>query len=82
MSQSAKHLEAMRRNPAGDWKIDDVAAICRAFGLDFNAPSRRSHYDISHPAMTTILTIPARRPPAYIRALLAYVDAVEIDNHG
>ncbi len=68
----------MRRNPAGDWQIDDVAAVCRAFGLECVAPTRGSHHRVAHPAATAILTIPARRPikPMYIRALVAYIDDI------
>ncbi|MGI9170803.1 MAG: hypothetical protein ACR2FH_11635 [Caulobacteraceae bacterium] len=68
----------MRRNPAGDWQIDDVAVVCRTFGLDCVAPTRGSHHRIAHPEATAILTIPARRPikPMYIRALVAYIDEV------
>jgi hypothetical protein len=28
-------LEKMRRNPAGDWRIQDVEAVCREHGLLF-----------------------------------------------
>ncbi len=28
-------LERMRRNPAGDWTIHDVEAICHEYGLLF-----------------------------------------------
>ena len=28
-------LESMRRNPAGDWRIRDVEALCREYGLSF-----------------------------------------------
>jgi hypothetical protein len=28
-------LERMRRNPAGDWQIRDVEALCREYGLLF-----------------------------------------------
>jgi hypothetical protein len=75
----------MRRNPASDWTIDDIAVVCRAFGTACVAPSRGSHYRIAHPALRAILTIPARRPikPVYVREFLAYIDAVEAaESHG
>ncbi len=28
-------LERMRANPAGDWRIGDVEALCREYGLSF-----------------------------------------------
>ena len=79
MAQADKRLDAMRRNPAGDWRIEDIAAVCRAHGVECVAPSRGSHYRVAHPTMTAILTIPAHRPikRVYIREFVAYIDAVE-----
>jgi hypothetical protein len=79
MSQAEKRLEAMRRNPVGDWTIADIEAVCRARGIDCVAPARGSHYDVSHPSQRDILTMPARRPlkPVYIRKFVTFVDAVE-----
>ena len=34
-------LERMRRNPAGDWRIGDVEAICREFGYSVLAKGLR-----------------------------------------
>lgn len=78
MSQAEKRLEAMRRNPVGDWTVEDVATVCRAFGLSCVPPKRGSHYDVSHPSQVEILTIPARRPlkAPYVRSFVAFVDAV------
>jgi hypothetical protein len=36
-------LERMRRNPAGDWTISDVAALCRDCGLPFRPGKGTSH---------------------------------------
>ena len=79
MSQAAKRLEAMRRNPKGDWTIEDVRVVCRLKGVACEAPAGGSHYDLSHPSQRDILTIPFRKPlkPVYIRLLVAFVDAVE-----
>jgi hypothetical protein len=79
MSQGEKRLEAMRRNPAGDWKIADVELICRTFDMSCSPPpGGGSHYRLSHPARPELLTIPARRPikSVYIRKLVAFVDEV------
>ena len=78
MSQGDKRLAAMRRNAAGDWRIEDVELVCRTFGLDCTAPARGSHHTVSHPDKAEILTIPSRRPvkPVYIRMLVAYIDDV------
>jgi hypothetical protein len=32
---SSDLLERMRRNPASDWRIQDVQAVCREHGLLF-----------------------------------------------
>ena len=82
VSQAEKRLAAMRRNPAGDRTLADVMTICRHAGIACTAPARGSHYDVSHPSMPGILTIPFRRPlrPVYIRKLIAFIDAVE-DSH-
>jgi len=75
----SRRLEAMRRNPASDWTIADVEAICREHGI-FCEPPRGggSHFKIGHPAMAEKLTIPFRRPikSVYIRKLVTFVDAV------
>jgi hypothetical protein len=67
-------LEKMRRNPAGDWRIDDVELLCRNYSLSFRF-GKGSHATVHHPAAREILTIPARRPikPVYIRKLVHYI---------
>ena len=69
-------LEGMRRNPAGDWRIEDVERLCRECGLSFRFGKGTSHTHIRHPTAREILTIPARRPikPVYIRKLVHYID--------
>lgn len=75
----SRRLEKMRRNPAGDWRIEDVAAVCREFGIDCE-PSRSgsSHYKVSDASQHEILTVPFKRPikAVYIRKLVAFIDAV------
>lgn len=72
-------LERMRANPKGDWKIADVEAVCREFGIECR-PSRSgsSHYKIKHPSIREILTVPFKRPikTVYIRKLIEMVDQV------
>ncbi|MHB8886605.1 MAG: type II toxin-antitoxin system HicA family toxin [Methylovirgula sp.] len=75
----SQRLEAMRGNPAGDWRIEDVTALCREFGLICEPPrGGGSHYKVGHPSMAEKLTIPFRRPikVVYIRMLVAFIDAV------
>lgn len=75
----SRRLEKMRRNPGGDWRIEDIAAICREFDVGCEASrSGSSHYKIKHPAIAQILTVPFKRPikAVYIRKLVAFIDAV------
>ena len=77
MGQAERLLERMRANPR-DWRISDVLTLCAGFGIACSPPRSGSHYKISHLSQVAILTIPAHRPikPVYIRALVAFVDAV------
>jgi hypothetical protein len=72
-------LDGMRRNPHADWKIGDVEAVCREFGIECT-PSRSgsSHYKVKHPSVPELLTVPFKRPikPVYIRKLVAFIDQV------
>ena len=74
----SKRLEAMRANPAGDWRIRDVSRLCADHGLRCSAPRGGSHYKIGHPAIPDILSVPFARPikSVYIRQLVRMVDAV------
>lgn len=75
----SKRLEQMRQNPQGDWTIRDIVALCGEFNIACNTSrSGGSHYNVAHPAIAEILTIPFKRPikPVYIRKLVAFVDAV------
>lgn len=70
-------LEAMRRNPVGDWTMADVEKLCRGFNITCTPPAGGgSHFKVSQPGSRLILTIPARRPvkAVYIRKLVAFVD--------
>lgn len=79
MSQAEKLLATMRRNPRGDWTINDVRSVCARFDIDFDFPRRGSHCKLSHPSIPGRLTVPARRPikPIYIMLLLDMINALE-----
>jgi hypothetical protein len=73
----------MRRNPRADWTIRDVISVCAKHGLACEPPrGGGSHYKISHPLSTLILTVPSRRPikPIYIRKLVEMIDSVGVDD--
>ena len=75
---AGRRLAAMRANPAGDWTISDIEAICREHGVRCSPPASGSHYKVSDPSQRDILTIPGRRPvkPVYVRKLVRFIDAV------
>jgi hypothetical protein len=63
MVQADKLIERMRGNPAADWSMADVEAVCRHAGLTITPPrGGGSHYKIRRAGDHDILTIPG--PPA------------------
>ncbi|MFZ5670680.1 MAG: type II toxin-antitoxin system HicA family toxin [Pseudomonadota bacterium] len=79
MARAEKLFEQMTRNPKGDFSMEDIQSVCRAFGIACEAPKRGSHFAISHPSQKSILTVPYNRPikPVYIRLVVTYVRAVK-----
>jgi hypothetical protein len=80
MSKADKLLDQMRRNPAGDWTIQDIQKLCNRLGWSCLPPmGGGSHWKVSAPEHETILTVPAKRPikPIYIRKLMEMVKANE-----
>ena len=77
MARGKKLLERMRDNPR-DWRIEDVQAVCGAFGIACTAPRKGSHYKVKHGGQAEFLTVPARRPikRVYIVDLVRFIDAV------
>lgn len=77
-------LSRMRSNPAGDWTIRDMEAVCAEYGVQCTPPSGGSHYKVSHPSRREILTIPYRKPikPVYIRKLVRFIDSLGGDEGG
>ncbi|KAB2762746.1 type II toxin-antitoxin system HicA family toxin [Brucella anthropi] len=77
MAQGEKRFDQMRQNPR-DWRIEDVAVVCKWAGVECCKPSSGSHYGVAHSSQRAILTIPADRPinPVYIRLLVKFIDAV------
>ena len=67
----------MRANPR-DWRIEDVAAVCAAFGIPCTPPRKGSHYKIKPEGLAAMLTVPAHKPikPWYISAPVELIDRV------
>lgn len=59
-------------------RIEDVRAVCAAFGIACTPPRKGSHYKVKHESQAAMLTVPANKPikPWYVEALVAFVDAV------
>jgi predicted RNA binding protein YcfA (HicA-like mRNA interferase family) len=78
MSKSEKKLDSMRNNPR-DWQISDVENVARAHGVTVRKGGG-SHVTFSHPTVSDILTIPARRPikAPYIRDFVNFIDSIAL----
>ena len=79
MAQGEKRFDQMRRNPKGDWRIEDVEVVCAWAGVECCKPSNGSHYGVAHHSQADILTIPFKRPikALYIKKLVDFIDAVK-----
>lgn len=78
MARADTTLERMRANPR-DWRIEDVEAVARSFGVAIRRPKGgSSHVSFKHPSVAAIETVPARRPikPEYIKSFVAFIDKV------
>ena len=74
MVKGNKLIVAMRRNPRGDWRIEQLKAIADRLGIPYRAPGG-SHV-VFAPIGKPILTVPERRPikPVYIRRFVAMIE--------
>ena len=82
MVRSEKLIAAMRQNPRGDWRIDQLKAIADRYGFAYRQPGT-SHV-VFAPAAGPLLSVPARRPikAVYIRQFVAMIDAKESESDG
>lgn len=78
MSKAEKRFARMKNNPKGDWQIADIEAVCRHYAIECEAPTRGSHYTVSHETQAEILTIPAHKPikAVYIVRLVSFIESV------
>ena len=59
----ASRLESMRNNPRGDWRIEDVEAVCGEYGVLCSAPrGGGSHYKVAHPRRAEKTDHPLQTP--------------------
>ena len=78
MNTALKLQQAMRRNPAGDWKMDDLLVLARRHGLSVRSTGG-SHHVFAHVLLSETLTVPARRPikAIYVKNFLVLLDALQ-----
>jgi hypothetical protein len=78
VARADKLLSQMIAKPKGDWRIEHVRTVCKAYGLTCSAPKRGDHYKVSHPSQPEIVTVPAHRPikPIYIKQFVALLRRV------
>ncbi len=76
MAARDKLLDRMRRNPRADWKIGDLQALARHFGIEWRSPGG-SHVVFVMLGGATV-TVPARRPikPVYVKAFVEAIDRI------
>jgi len=73
-----KLLDRMRRNPKGDWRIEQLDTVARAYEVNVRT-GRGSHVIFEHPKIVHALSVPARRPikPVYVRRFVALIEDIE-----
>lgn len=78
MGTAEKLLDRMRKNPKGDWTMENLLTIARRKGIEVRS-SGGSHHVFSFPGLDEDITVPFRRPikPIYILKFLTLMDAVE-----
>jgi hypothetical protein len=82
MAKLDKLLAAMRRNPQGDWRIEQLKTLAERYGID-HRQQRTSHVTFRS-RRGVKLTVPAERPvkAVYIRKFMALISAEETtDGH-
>jgi hypothetical protein len=79
MPSTERTLQKMRNNPR-DWRIEDLQAVARHFGVDTNQHGT-SHVMFRHPRAGR-LSVPAHKPvqPVYVREFIKYIDRLEVSN--
>jgi hypothetical protein len=78
-SKHDKLLARTRRNPRGDWRIEQLRTIADRHHIPFRQPGT-SHVIFAPPGRN-VPSVPARRPikPVYIRQFVAMIDVIRAD---
>lgn len=77
MGASDKLFAAMRENPRGDWRLEQLQTVARAHGIVWRQPGT-SHCTFVR-GDGRVLTVPARRriKPVYVRAFAQFLSEVK-----
>ncbi len=80
MAVRLKLLEKMRRNPRGDWTIEDFKAIAAHYQIEWRSPGGSHVVFVAARASGDVLTVPARRPikPVYVKQFIEMIDRCEL----
>ncbi|MSO97965.1 MAG: hypothetical protein EXR11_07075 [Rhodospirillaceae bacterium] len=75
MTRAEKRLGAIRRNPRGDWQLDDLKAVAARHHVLVRHDG--SSHAVFRSAQGAMLTIPARRPikSVYIKLFISFIEA-------
>jgi hypothetical protein len=75
--RASKLLSEMRRNPKGDWRIEQLDTVARAYEVNVRR-GRGSHVVFEHPKLVRALSVPVRRPikPVYVRRFVALIEDI------
>jgi len=78
MSTFYKLFQKMRNNPR-DWRIDQLEAIAKQYGVVVRKTGGGSHVIFDHSLWVDLLSVPARRPikPVYIKKFVALIELLE-----
>jgi hypothetical protein len=77
MTRADKTLAAMRANPRANWRIAQLEAVAKAFGVNIRK-SGGSHVVFEHRASIEALSVPAKRriKPIYVIRFVALIDSI------
>jgi HicA toxin of bacterial toxin-antitoxin, len=76
MASAEKNLQKMRNNPR-DWRMEDLEAIAKRFGIEQRKPGGSHVYFIAPNGNK--LSVPAHKPikTPYVRQFIALVDSLK-----
>jgi predicted RNA binding protein YcfA (HicA-like mRNA interferase family) len=75
MNTSTKLIAAMKQSPQADWTMQQLLSLAQRHHIEVRSTGG-SHHVFSHLDLSTVLTVPARRPikAVYIKQFVALVE--------